>query len=235
MSWLTEVVRPRIRSWLGQEIRDVPENLWRQCPACQQMIFHKDLDANLKVCPHCGHHMRPAALERLAWTFDDGVFNRIELPKVPSDPIKFRDQKRYTDRLREAREKTGLDDAIVVAHGLVGGQRVVVAAMAFEFMGGSMGSAVGEASSRRRGGRAAGFGVGDLHQFGRRPHARGRGQPDADASHHDCDANGEGGAFAIHHCADRPHDGRRHGLVRHAGRPANRRTWRHDRLRRRNG
>ena len=83
MSWLTEVVRPRIRSWLGQETRDVPENLWRQCPACQQMIFHKDLDANLKVCPHCGHHMRPSALERLAWTFDDGAFTRIELPKAP--------------------------------------------------------------------------------------------------------------------------------------------------------
>ena len=96
--------------------------------------------------------MRPTALERLAWTFDDGVFNRIELPKVPADPIKFRDQKRYTDRLREAREKTGLEDAIVVAHGVVGGQRMVVAAMAFEFLGGSMGSAVGvKASSRRRG------------------------------------------------------------------------------------
>ena len=144
MSWLTEVVRPRIRSWLGQETREVPENLWRQCPACQQMIFHKDLDANLKVCPHCGHHMRPTALERLAWTFDDGAFARIELPKVPVDPLKFRDQKRYADRLREAREKTGLDDAIVVAHGMVGGQAMVVAAFAFEFMGGSMGAAVGE-------------------------------------------------------------------------------------------
>ena len=144
MSWLTEVVRPRIRSWLGQETRDVPENLWRQCPACQQMIFHKDLDANLKVCPPCGHHMRPTAMERLAWTFDDGAFTRIELPKVPADPLKFRDQKRYADRLREAREKTGLDDAIVVAHGTVGGQPMVVAAMAFEFMAGSMGAAVGE-------------------------------------------------------------------------------------------
>ena len=144
MSWLTEVVRPRIRFWLGQESRDVPENLWRQCPACQQMIFHKDLDANLKVCPHCGHHMRPTALERLAWTFDDGAFTRIELPKVPADPLKFRDQKRYADRLREARETTGLDDGIVVAHGTVGGQPMVVAAMAFEFMAGSMGAAVGE-------------------------------------------------------------------------------------------
>ncbi len=144
MSWLTEVVRPKIRSWLGQESRDVPENLWRQCPACQQMIFHKDLDANLKVCPQCSHHMRPTALERLAWTFDGGTFTRIELPKVPADPLKFRDQKRYADRLRDAREKTGLEDAIVVAHGLVGGQPMVVAAMAFEFMAGSMGAAVGE-------------------------------------------------------------------------------------------
>ena len=144
MSWLTEVVRPRIRSWLGQETREVPENLWRQCPACQTMIFHKDLDRNLKVCTNCGHHMRPAALERLAWTFDDGQFTRIELPKAPADPLRFRDQKRYADRLREAREKTGLEDAIVVAHGSVSGQRTVVAAMAFEFMGGSMGAAVGE-------------------------------------------------------------------------------------------
>ena len=144
MSWLTEVVRPKIRSWLGQDIREVPENLWQQCPSCQQMIFHKDLDRNLKVCPNCSHHMRPSALERLAWTFDDGQFTRIELPKAPADPLRFRDQKRYADRLREAREKTGLEDAIVVAHGLVGGHKAVVAAMAFEFMGGSMGAAVGE-------------------------------------------------------------------------------------------
>jgi acetyl-CoA carboxylase carboxyl transferase subunit beta len=144
MSWLTEIVRPKIRSWLGQEQREVPENLWRQCPACQQMVFHKDLDRNLKVCTHCGHHMRPSALERLGYTFDEGAFTRIELPRVPADPLKFRDQKRYADRLREAREKTGLEDAIVVAHGTVGGQKAVVAAMAFEFMGGSMGPAVGE-------------------------------------------------------------------------------------------
>ncbi len=144
MSWLTEIVRPKIRSWLGQEVREVPENLWRQCPACQQMVFHKDLDRSLKVCPHCSHHMRPTALERLAYTFDDGQFSRIELPKAPADPLRFRDSKRYADRLREAREKTGLEDAIVVAHGTVGGQKAVVAAMAFEFMGGSMGPAVGE-------------------------------------------------------------------------------------------
>ncbi len=142
MSWLTDVVRPKIRTLLGQ--REVPDNLWSHCPACQQMIFTKDLEKNLRVCPHCGHHMRGTAIERLAWTFDDGAYTRIELPKAPADPLRFRDQKRYADRLREAREKTGLDDAIVVGHGLIGGHRAVVGAQAFEFMAGSMGAAVGE-------------------------------------------------------------------------------------------
>ena len=144
MSWLTEIVRPKIRSWLGSDAREIPENLWHQCPSCQQMIFHKDLQRALKVCPNCGHHMRTTAPERLQWTFDGGQFTRIELPRAPQDPLRFRDQKRYADRLREAREKTGLDEAIIVAHGMVGGHKVVVAAMAFEFMVGSMGAAVGE-------------------------------------------------------------------------------------------
>jgi acetyl-CoA carboxylase carboxyl transferase subunit beta len=142
MSWLTEFVRPRIRTLLGQ--REVPDNLWSQCPACQQMVFTKELEKNLRVCMHCGHHMRGTALERLAWTFDEAAFTRIELPKVPADPLGFRDSKKYTDRLKEARGKTGLDDAIVVAHGTVGGAPAVVAAMEFGFMGGSMGAAVGE-------------------------------------------------------------------------------------------
>jgi acetyl-CoA carboxylase carboxyl transferase subunit beta len=142
LSWLTDVVRPKIRTLLGQ--REVPDNLWSQCPACQQMIFSKDLEKNLRVCTHCGHHMRGTAVERLGWTFDDGNFTRIELPKAPADPLRFRDQKRYTDRLRDARELTGLDDAIVVGHGLIGGHRTVVGVQAFEFMAGSMGAAVGE-------------------------------------------------------------------------------------------
>jgi len=142
MSWLTEYVRPRIRTLLGQ--REVPENLWSQCPACQQMIFAKELEKNLKVCPHCAHHMRATALDRLDWTFDEGKYTRIELPKVPADPLTFRDTKRYADRLKEARAKTGLEDALVVAHGTIEGRQAVVAAMAFDFMGGSMGAAVGE-------------------------------------------------------------------------------------------
>jgi acetyl-CoA carboxylase carboxyl transferase subunit beta len=142
MSWLTEFVRPRIRTLLGR--REVPENLWIQCPACQQMMFHAELEKTRKICTHCGHHMRASVPERLKWTFDEGAFTRIELPKVPADPLKFRDTKRYTDRLKEHREKSHLDDAIAVAHGTIGGHKAVVAVMAFEFIGGSMGAAVGE-------------------------------------------------------------------------------------------
>ncbi len=143
MSWLTEYVRPKIRTLFAK--REVPDNLWHQCPACQQMIFHRDLIANLKVCTHCNHHMRGSAAERLEWTFDAGTFTRIELPKATVDPLRFRDTKRYADRLKEARDKTHLDDAIVVAHGTIDGQKAVVGVMAFDFIGGSMGAAVGDA------------------------------------------------------------------------------------------
>jgi acetyl-CoA carboxylase carboxyl transferase subunit beta len=142
MSWLTEFVRPKIRTLLGR--KDVPENLWHQCPACQQMIFQRDLEANLRVCMHCGHHMRASARERLEWTFDDGAFTVIDTPRVPQDPLRFRDQKRYLERLKDAREKTKMEDAIAVAHGQLGGRKAVVAAMEFGFMAGSMGAAVGE-------------------------------------------------------------------------------------------
>jgi acetyl-CoA carboxylase carboxyl transferase subunit beta len=147
MSWLNEYVRPRIRTLFGR--REVPENLWVQCPNCQQMLFTKDLEHSLKVCTSCGYHMRITAAERLQFTFDPAEtgpsYTRIELPRVPQDPLHFRDSKKYADRLKEARDKTGLSDAVLVAYGPILGQRAVVAAMAFEFMGGSMGAAVGEA------------------------------------------------------------------------------------------
>ena len=142
MSWLTEFVRPKIRTLFTR--REVPDNLWHQCPACQQMIFARDLAANLKVCTHCGHHMRASAAERLTWTFDANAFTRIELPKVAPDPLRFRDSKRYPDRLKDARDKTHMEDAVAVAHGTIEGRRAVVAAMEFDFIGGSMGAAVGE-------------------------------------------------------------------------------------------
>jgi acetyl-CoA carboxylase carboxyl transferase subunit beta len=143
MSWITEYVRPKIQTLFAR--REVPDNLWQQCPGCQQMVFTRELIANLKVCPNCNHHIRATATERLTWTFDPNAFTRIELPRTPNDPLRFRDGKRYSERLKEAREKTRLDDAVVVAHGTIENEPAVVAAMEFEFIGGSMGVAVGEA------------------------------------------------------------------------------------------
>ncbi len=144
MNWLTNVVLPRIRAVVSK--REVPDNLWTKCPSCAQMLFQRDLERNLNVCASCGHHMRMEAKERLAIMFDSGQFTRIELPKVNPDPLKFRDSKRYSDRLKESQAKFGPgSDAILVAHGKIGGNSAVVAAFEFGFMGGSMGMAVGEA------------------------------------------------------------------------------------------
>ncbi len=141
MNWISDWALPKIQ---GLFKRESPENLWHNCPACQQMIFHRDLEKALRVCSHCGHHMRLGAVQRLEATLDPG-FSRIELPKAPADPLRFRDQRRYADRLRESQTKTSMDDAMAVAHGTINGQRAVVAAFEFAFMGGSMGAGVGEA------------------------------------------------------------------------------------------
>ncbi|MDX1737663.1 MAG: acetyl-CoA carboxylase, carboxyltransferase subunit beta [Alphaproteobacteria bacterium] len=143
MNWLTNFVRPKIKALVGGK-PDVPDNMWHKCPGCGQMLFHRDLEANLYVCTHCDHHMRLPVLKRLDSLFDDSAYTRIELPKVPQDPLKFRDRKRYTDRLKEARSKTGEEDAIIVGHGKMSGVDTVIAAFNFDFMGGSMGTAVGE-------------------------------------------------------------------------------------------
>ena len=142
MSWLTNFVRPKIRALVKKT--DVPDNLWDKCPSCGQMIFHRELEANLRVCPHCNHHLRIDVKRRLELLFDGGQYERAELPKVELDPLKFRDRKRYVDRLKDSQSKTEEQDAIVVASGLLGGQKVVIAAFNFDFMGGSMGAAVGE-------------------------------------------------------------------------------------------
>ena len=142
MNWLTNFVRPKIRALVRKE--DVPENLWNKCPACEEMIFHRELAANLYVCTHCGHHLRISAEQRLKMTMDDGEYQSIELPETIVDPLKFRDRKRYTDRLKEAHNLTDTQDALVVAHGKIGGIGVVMAVFDFRFLGGSMGIAVGE-------------------------------------------------------------------------------------------
>ncbi len=143
MNWLERFVRPKIRG-LGKKA-ETPENLWDKCPACEQMIFHRELEASQFVCPHCGHHMRIPPKERFARLFDEGRYQSIELPEVPLDPLKFRDRKRYLDRLREAQAESGEKDAVLVAHGRMGGYPAVVAAFDFGFLGGSMGMAAGEA------------------------------------------------------------------------------------------
>ena len=141
MNWISDWALPKIQ---GLFKREAPENLWHNCPSCQQMIFHRDLERALRVCTHCGHHMRLGAAQRLEATLDPGI-SRIELPKAPADPLRFRDQRRYADRLRESQTKVGMDDAVAVAHGTINGSRAVVAAFEFAFMGGSMGAGVGEA------------------------------------------------------------------------------------------
>jgi len=143
MNWIANFVRPKIRALVKKS--EVPDNLWEKCPACQAMIFHRELESNLRVCPHCGYHMRIDAKRRLGDLFDEGDYTQIELPETVTDPLRFRDSKRYTERLRDAAAKTDGKEAIIVAHGKMGGLPLVVAAFNFSFMGGSMGIAVGEA------------------------------------------------------------------------------------------
>jgi acetyl-CoA carboxylase carboxyl transferase subunit beta len=146
MNWLTNYVLPKIRALTR---RDVPDNLWRKCPGCEQMLFHRELAANLDVCRHCGHHFRIGSQARFKLLFDGGVFERVELPKVPVDPLRFRDRKRYSERLREGQAAASGgggagNDALALAEGKIGGITALVAAFDFDFMGGSMGVAVGE-------------------------------------------------------------------------------------------
>jgi acetyl-CoA carboxylase carboxyl transferase subunit beta len=142
MNWIANYVRPKIRGLMKS--RDVPDNLWDKCPDCGQMIFARELEKNLRVCTHCDHHLRLGVKQRFELLFDEGKYTKVELPKSVVDPLKFRDRKRYSDRLKEAQSKVGGQDAIQVAHGSMGGHPVVIACFDFSFMGGSMGIAVGE-------------------------------------------------------------------------------------------
>jgi acetyl-CoA carboxylase carboxyl transferase subunit beta len=143
MNWLTNFIRPRISSIVGEQ-KDVPDNLWQKCESCEGMLFHKELKNNLNVCYHCGHHLAIPVRQRLELLFDGGTFDTIPLPRVAHDPLKFKDRKRYADRLKETQAKTKEQDALMIGKGMIGGQPAVVAAFNFAFMGGSMGTAVGE-------------------------------------------------------------------------------------------
>jgi acetyl-CoA carboxylase carboxyl transferase subunit beta len=143
MSWLTNIIRPSIRS-LVKDQKDVPDNLWQKCPKCEGMLFQKELTSNLNVCYHCQHHMPLSVTQRLDTMFDDSQYEKITIPDVPHDPLKFKDKKKYADRLKDTKAKTKEKDALVIAKGTIGGQSTVIAAFNFAFMGGSMGTAVGE-------------------------------------------------------------------------------------------
>jgi acetyl-CoA carboxylase carboxyl transferase subunit beta len=143
MNWITNVVRPKIRSLLQR--KDVPENLWIKCPDTGQLVFHKDVEANQWVIPNSNYHMRMGAVARLKSMFDGETWLDIPVPDVTIDPLKFRDERKYQDRLKDARAKTGLKDAVKLGYGKLDGLPIVIGVQDFDFMGGSLGMAAGEA------------------------------------------------------------------------------------------
>ncbi|WP_170582718.1 acetyl-CoA carboxylase, carboxyltransferase subunit beta [Ruegeria arenilitoris] len=143
MNWITNYVRPRINSIFSR--REVPENLWHKCDECGTMLFHRELADNQNVCTQCGHHMPITPRERFKHLFDGGIFTEVAVPAPKEDPLQFRDQKKYPDRMKAAQKKTGEKEAMLVATGEIGRTPIVAAAQDFSFMGGSMGMYVGNA------------------------------------------------------------------------------------------
>ena len=143
MNWITNYVRPRINSLFSR--REVPENLWTKCPECGTMLFHRELAENLNVCINCDHHLPITPRARFTALFDGGVFSEVKVPEPLADPLGFRDQKKYPDRLKAAQKSTGEKEAMLVAEGEMGRTPIVAAAQDFSFMAGSMGMYVGNA------------------------------------------------------------------------------------------
>lgn len=143
MNWISNYVRPTINSLFSR--RETPDNLWTKCPECGTMLFHRELVDHLNVCTECGHHMRISPRDRFAALFDGGIFTEISVPEVALDPLTFKDQKKYPERMKIAQKKTGEKDAILVVEGEIGRTPIVAAAQDFSFMGGSMGMYVGNA------------------------------------------------------------------------------------------
>ncbi|MBK6597951.1 MAG: acetyl-CoA carboxylase carboxyltransferase subunit beta [Proteobacteria bacterium] len=146
MSWFEKIMPSRIKT--ERRTRSVPEGLWIKCTACDAVLYRAELERNLKVCPKCGHHMRVSARERLAMFLDEGDVTEIGALIMPEDPLKFRDSKRYKDRLVAAQKATGETDALVAAAGQLDGMPIVACAFEFQFLGGSMGAVVGERFKR---------------------------------------------------------------------------------------
>ena len=143
MNWITNYVRPRINSIFSR--RETPDNLWTKCTECGTMLFHREISDNLNVCTNCGHHMPITPRDRFASLFDGGIFSEVEVPMPIADPLQFRDQKKYPDRMKAAQKATGETDAMLVARGEIGRTPIIAVAQDFSFMGGSMGMYVGNA------------------------------------------------------------------------------------------
>lgn len=144
MSWLSSKSRPKIKTSIDSQI-EVPDNVWKKCKECEAILYHKEIKDNMYICPKCNYHMTMPTEARLKSMFDEGKYEKIVLPKVEEDPIKFEDLKKYKDRLATYKKQTGQDEVITAAYGNINRVPVVVAVFNFEFMGGSMGRAVGEA------------------------------------------------------------------------------------------
>ena len=142
MNWITNFVRPKLQAFVGK--KEVPDNLWETCPKCSQMLLKRELENNSFVCKHCDHHFRISAKQRLSF-FLGNNFMVMDTPKVKADPLKFKDNKKYSDRLKEAQKKNNTYDSVIVASGTIEKKKVTVAIFDFNFMGGSMGMAAGEA------------------------------------------------------------------------------------------
>ena len=229
MNWISEVVRPKIKTLFK---REAPDNLWIKCPDTGQVVFHKDVEANQWVIPGSNHHMRISATQRLGLMFDGGTWLDVALPEVAVDPLKFRDEKRYIDRLKDARAKTGQQDAFKVGFGRVEDIPMTIAVQDFGFMGGSLGMAAGEAFIKgaetaiekktpyilfaASGGARMQEGILSLMQMPRTTVG---------------DAPPARGEAALHRGAHQPDHRRRHRLLRDAGRRPYRRARRADRLR----
>ena len=142
MNWITNFVRPKLQAFVGK--KEVPDNLWETCPKCSQMLLKRELESNLFVCKHCDYHFRIGAKKRFELLFGSNYI-QMETPKIKPDPLKFKDNKKYADRLKDAQKKNSTNDSVMVASGTLGSIKLTAAIFDFNFLGGSMGMAAGEA------------------------------------------------------------------------------------------
>ena len=197
MNWITNYVRPRINSIFSR--RETPDNLWTKCTECGTMLFHREVSDNLNVCTSCNHHMAITPRDRFEALFDGGVFTEVDVPMPIADPLQFRDQKKYPDRMKAAQKATGEDDAMLVARGEIGRTPHHRGSAGLLLYGRVYGDVCGQRD--HCGGRRSGKAEAPVDPvFGRRrcAHARRHFEPDADATHHSRYTNAQRSKTALH-------------------------------------